>query len=139
MKSPIAQNALQNKKTLNHKGDSIMNNLTSQIGNITIYSNDPLYLPFQREQLNKIDFSHLPVGAELPIYDSITDNHFTLQGKRISLKKEYKTRVVIGCVECLEYLVAEDEDLQILSCEEFVEDFISLINSKLSRANRIAA
>jgi hypothetical protein len=139
MKLQIVQNTLQCEKTLNHKGDSIMNNLTSQIGNTKVTSNGSMYSPIRFAQLREMDFSNFSVGVEHPIYDFITDNQFTLDGKRISLKKESKTRFVIGCVECPEYLVVEEEELENISCLEFVNEFLALVNSKIPTISRIAA
>ncbi len=139
MKSQIAQNTLQYEITLKHKGDNIMNNLTSQPGNVIATANGSMYSPIRFSLLREMDFSNFPVGVEVPIYDHITDNQFTLDGKRISVKKEYETRVVIGCVECPEYMVLENEELENISCLEFVYNYLTLVNSKLSEINLIAA
>lgn len=122
----------ENNITLKYKGEYKMQNLTD-------FTNDSKYCPMPNNQLRDIDFSSLTVGTEYPLYDSITDNHFTLDGKRISLKKEYETRIVIGCVECPEYSVIEDEELENISCELFVDNFLSLLNSIYLPINPIAA
>lgn len=136
MKRSIKSYSSINNSLTNLKGETIMKNLTSQISTEnTSSSNAILY----GDQLNNMDFSHLKVGTEYSIYDSISDGYFTLDGKRISLKKEYETRVVIGCVECPEYMVMEDEQLENISCSELVDQFLLLVNSQLSQINRIAA
>lgn len=139
MKNRLRTNSFCNNLLTNQKGETTMNCLTLQIGNVTIYSNDATYFTLRREELKQITFKQLPVGVEILVYDSIVDNHLTLEGKRISLKKEYETRVVIGCVEYPEYSVIEDEELENTSCEVFVDNFLSLLNSIYLPINSIAA
>lgn len=139
MKSRSKSNSSINNSLINQKGETTMKNLTSQIGNIITYSSDPTYLPLRIEQIEHIKLSDIPIGTEVLIYDSIINNRFTLQGMRISIKKEYVSRVVIGCVECPEYMVIEDEELENISCENLIEDFLELVNTNISLSNRIAA
>ncbi len=139
MKNLESENRTINNSTTKNIGKNEMKNLTTKIGEVTIYSNDKLYLPMRIDQLRDVNLHDLPVGAEIPVYDSISNNHFTLEGMRINLKKEYATRVVIGCVEWPEYMVAEDEELDNLSSFEFIDNFLSALDTKFAPMNQLAA
>lgn len=119
-----------------------MNNQISnfvRINSETIYTSDPAYAPISINRLTNIQLYELPVGVEIIPFNQIINNHFTIDGLRISVKKEYQTRVVIGCVEFPEYLIAEGSDLDNLFCCDLIDRFLLRLNSKISLKNHIAA
>lgn len=119
-----------------------MNNRISQrVSNnsVNIYTKDSTYMPVSINKLKNVHLYELPVGVEIIPFNHISNNHFTIDGLRISVKKEYQTRVVIGCVEFPEYLIAEGSDLDNLFCCDLIDRFLLRLNSKIALKNRIAA
>lgn len=110
-----------------------------RINSETIFASDPTYAPISINKLTDIQLYELPLGVEIIPYNQIINNHFTIDGLRISLKKEYETRVVIGCVEFPEYLIAEGSDLDNLFCCTLIDRFLLRLNTKISLKNHIAA
>jgi len=102
------------------------------VGPNTVYTADPDYVPIRIELLKGIKLNDLSTGVEVLPYDDIQNNHFTLGGLRISLKKECANRVVIGCFEYPDYHIAIDQEVFKLTCYEFIYDFLSRIYHRLA-------
>lgn len=110
-----------------------------KFGSAIIFTNDPTYLPVPVNRLRGISLPNLPVGVEIIPYDSILNNYFTLDGLRISLKRDYFAKVVIGSVESPEFMVIENDDMDDKSCIDLINNYRLLISQSFNTYSRIAA
>lgn len=120
-------------------GDIKMKTNAIKFGSAIIFTNDPTYLPVPVDILRGITLQNLPVGVEIIPYDSIANNNFTLDGFRISLKKDYLTKVVIGSVDSPEFIVTEHDEIDNKSCLELIDDYKSLLSQNVEVYTHIAA
>ena len=111
-----------------------MNIYQIQVGSLIIYTSDRTFIPINMDQMRLTKLDDLPQESEVVPFDSITENQFKLLGLRVSIIRLSENRFVIGCVECPEYQefrLISNEDLQKISCYEFLENFLVLIGYKL--------
>ncbi len=120
-------------------GDNTMKANEIKLGKAIIYTNDPTYLPIRVDILEDTTLQDLPLGVEVIPYNSIVNNHFTLDGFRISLKKDYHTKVVIGSVESPEYIVTEYGEIENKSCVELIDNYKSLLIQTINTYSQMAA